>query len=38
MRDKQGDLLSVIRDEGAISDDSEKKLLSIIEDFAKSFS
>ena len=38
MRDKQGDLLAVIRDEGAISDDSEKKLLSIIEDFAKSFS
>ncbi|MBE88424.1 MAG: F0F1 ATP synthase subunit alpha [Rhodospirillaceae bacterium] len=38
MRDKQEDLLEIIRDEGAISDDSEKKLLSIIEEFAKSFS
>ncbi|HAT35989.1 MAG TPA: F0F1 ATP synthase subunit alpha, partial [Rhodospirillaceae bacterium] len=38
VRDKHGDLLAAIRDEGEISDDSEKKLLGIIEDFAKSFS
>ncbi|MDB3953295.1 F0F1 ATP synthase subunit alpha [Alphaproteobacteria bacterium] len=38
VRDKHGDLLAAIRDEGAISDDIEKKLLSIIEEFAKSFS
>ncbi|MFL2687835.1 MAG: F0F1 ATP synthase subunit alpha [Alphaproteobacteria bacterium] len=38
VRDKYGDLLTAIRDEGAISDETEKKLLSIIEEFAKSFS
>ena len=38
VRDKHGDLLAAIRDEGAISDVIEKKLLSIIEKFAKSFS
>jgi F-type H+-transporting ATPase subunit alpha len=38
VRDKHGDLLAAIRDEGAISDVIEKKLLSIIEEFAKSFS
>jgi F-type H+/Na+-transporting ATPase subunit alpha len=38
VRDKHSDLLAAIRDEGEISGDSEKKLLSVIEEFAKSFS
>ena len=38
VRDKHSDLLNQIRDEGEISDSTEKKLIKIIQEFAKSSS
>ncbi len=38
VRDKHSDVLAKIRDEGEISDSTEKKLIKIIEEFAKSSS
>ena len=37
MRDKNADVLATIRDESAISDDTEEKLKSILEGFVKAF-
>ena len=37
MRDKHADVLETIRDEGAISDDTEVKLKAILEGFVKTF-
>ena len=37
MRDKHADVLETIRDEGAISDDTEAKLKAILEGFVKTF-
>jgi F-type H+-transporting ATPase subunit alpha len=37
MRDKHGDVLATIRDEGAISDDAEENLKAILEGFVKTF-
>jgi F-type H+-transporting ATPase subunit alpha len=37
MRDKHADVLETIRDEGAISDDTEDKLKGILEGFVKAF-
>ncbi len=37
VRAEHGDLLATIRDEGELSDDSDAKLTSIMDDFAKTF-
>ncbi len=37
LRSQHGDLLATIRDEQALSDDADKKLASVVDDFAKSF-
>ena len=38
VRDKHSDVLNIIRSEGEISDSTEKKLIEIIKEFAKSSS
>jgi len=38
VRDKHSDVLNKIRDEGEISESTEKELIKIIEEFAKSLS
>ena len=37
VRAEHGELLATIRDEGELSDDSDAKLTSIMDDFAKTF-
>jgi F-type H+-transporting ATPase subunit alpha len=37
VRAEHGELLATIRDEGELSDDSDTKLTSIMDDFAKTF-
>jgi len=38
VRDKGADILTAIREEGALSDDTKSKLTSLLEDFTKNFS